>query len=236
MQHAPIGNPYAGASVPKVVYVSRNTPLMAAVKRVRKLLQQVEKRAMKNVKLVGGRGGDKEKMERLAEGSKKAREEKVYVKATGMAMGQALKVGQWFREKEKELAVNVEVNTGSVIVVDDIVELDEDDAKSEEGTTTLEGGNVIMDDDIPPQQGQTTEEAGPVATTTETEAKTTHNGQDEDLSKPSTNQEQPEPTTKKRSSRASRRRKKRPTYDKEDVPEARTRWVKMVEVAISLKG
>ena len=38
------------------------------------------------------------------------------------------------------------------------------------------------------------------------------------------------------SKKRKRKKKSKPIYDAEDVPEARLRWVKTVEVAISLKG
>src|SRR5205823_736687 len=56
--HPPVASPYAGPSVPKAVYVSRSTPLMAAVKRVKKLLSHIEKRAMQDVDMTrGGKDG-----------------------------------------------------------------------------------------------------------------------------------------------------------------------------------
>ena len=245
MQHAPVGNPYAGASVPKVVYVSRNTPIMAAVKRVKKLLLQVEKRAMKSVKLVDGKGGDKEKMGKIAEGTNKAGEEKIYVKATGMAMSQALRVGQWFKEKEKEMLVDVEVKTGSVIVVDDIIEKEEPISTELGPAATIEAGKEqpdVENMEIDAKNDSTTQTTSPrpdeelrPGPTLEDVSTDTANINDQANVIDSGAKEVSAPAQKARS-RPSRRRKKRPAYGEDEVPEARTRWVKMVEIAISLKG
>ena len=129
LNHAPIASPYAGANTQKIVYVSRNTPIMSAVKRVKKLLSHIEKRAMQDVDLVNHRNG----MKKLAEASEKLAKdgEEVLVKASGRAMAQALKIADWFRTKEDEMRCKVEVRTGSVQVVDDIVEVDVDEATQE---------------------------------------------------------------------------------------------------------
>ena len=245
MQHAPVGNPYAGASVPKVVYVSRNTPIMAAVKRIRKLLLQVEKRAMKNVKLVDGKGGDKEKMGKIAEGSKNAKEEKIYVKATGMAMEQALRVGQWFKEKEWEMPVDVEIKTGSVIVVDDIVEKEEPSptelgpaatAEAREELSDVENMEVDAKDDSTAHtpSPQLNEEQSSGSTHEDIPTDTANINSQAKVE--GSDAKEVSASAKKARSRASRRKKKRPAYGEDEVPEARTRWVKMVEIAISLKG
>ena len=131
INRAPIASPYAGASVQKIVYVNAHTPLMAAVKRVKKLLGHIEKRAMQNVD-VTRQGGAK----RLAEASEKLGKsgEAVVVKASGRAIGQALKVGEWFKSREDEVLCRVEVKTGSVCVVDDLVEVDEPPKLEEQQT------------------------------------------------------------------------------------------------------
>ncbi|KNG85036.1 hypothetical protein ANOM_007722 [Aspergillus nomiae NRRL 13137] len=118
--HAPIASPYAGASVPKIVYVSTNTPFMSAVKRVQKFLQQAEKRATASVNLSSSKKRDRERLAQIARGSESLKKEEVFVKATGRAIEKALRVGKWFEERESEYTVRVE--TGSVLVVDDVVE------------------------------------------------------------------------------------------------------------------
>ncbi|RMD39195.1 hypothetical protein DV735_g5934, partial [Chaetothyriales sp. CBS 134920] len=93
LQHAPIASPLAGADVPKVVYVSAKTPLMAAVKRVRKFLVQIEKRATQDVRLVDR--GEREGMRRLAEARDRmmANKHEVLVKARGITAKAAFEDG-----------------------------------------------------------------------------------------------------------------------------------------------
>jgi ribonuclease P/MRP protein subunit POP7 len=119
--HAPVASPYAGSSVPKIVYVASKTPFMSAVKRVQKLLRQAEKRATAGVSLEDTQTTEKQKLAALAKAAE-TREE-IFVKATGKAIEKALNVGKWFEEKEAEYAVRV--ITGSVLVVDDVVEDEE---------------------------------------------------------------------------------------------------------------
>lgn len=123
--HAPVASPYAGSSVPKIVYVSSKTPFMSAVKRVQKLLRQAEKRATAGISLEDTQKTEKQKLAELAK-AVETREE-IFVKATGKAIEKALNVGKWFEEKEAEYTVRV--TTGSVLVVDDVVE---DEEKKEE--------------------------------------------------------------------------------------------------------
>src|SRR5271155_4867714 len=78
LSHAPIASPYAGASAPKIVYVSSSSLLMAVVKRVKKLLVQIEKRAMQNVDISDGKMGLK-KLAKASENLDKSGE-KVFVK------------------------------------------------------------------------------------------------------------------------------------------------------------
>ncbi|RMZ84047.1 hypothetical protein DV737_g1355, partial [Chaetothyriales sp. CBS 132003] len=120
--HAPIASPFAGADVQKVVYVSSKTPLMAAVKRVRKFLMQIEKRATQDVRLV--ERGEREGMRRLVEARERMKKEEVMVKASGRAMAKAVAVGRWFEDKETEWqllgAVEEEANATapSIVAVD----------------------------------------------------------------------------------------------------------------------
>jgi len=217
LNHPPIAAPYAGASVQKVVYVSSRTPVMAAVKRVKKLLSHIEKRAMQDVHISNGKNG----MKKLAEASEALGKngESVVVKASGRAIEQAMKVGEWFKSKEDEVTCKVEVRTGSVQVVDDIVEVEVDEKEAvvedAESSQTREDG---------PEPS--TEE--PLATSTVPEEGTNQAGLEEDGLKKDTGQE----GKRKRK----RGKKKRLMYDIEDMPEARVRWINTVEVAISLKG
>ncbi|KAJ5773626.1 hypothetical protein N7457_008522 [Penicillium paradoxum] len=186
--HAPVASPYVGASVPKVVYVSRTTPFMSAVKRTQKLLLQAEKRATANINLEDTRKTDKQILDELSKVSEKR--EEVFVKATGRAIEKALNVAKWFEERPTEYAVRV--NTGSVVVVDDIVQ-DEETKEKEE------------------RKRQQQEEQHPTS-------------QEDAASKPE-------------SKSATKKRKDRATAEDDDgeLPESRTRWIRMVEIAVSLK-
>lgn len=199
--HAPIASPYAGASVPKVVYVSSSTPFMSAVKRVQKLLRQAEKRATTNISLEDTRTTEKQKLAQLANVSE-LREE-IFVKATGRAIEKALNVGKWFEEKATEYAVRV--STGSVLVVDDVVEDEEKKQREIQKQQRLEDRN----------------QNGSEASNTEQQ----HTGAD---SMPSQ-----EPTAKIAGKK--KKRKTPPLADDDELPESRTRWIKTVEVAVTLK-
>lgn len=222
LNHAPVANIHAGAHVPKVVYVSRNTPMMSAVKRVKKILGLIEKRAMQKAGVRMGGGHRNRNIVQANEHIVKDKEE-VLVKASGRAMEQALRVGEWFRNKETEFLCNVEVRPGNVSVVDDIVEVEADqeetEEKEEETTTAIEYGDTTL------------ELVGGVTTTTSTAERV--------QSSDDTGREQVEVQTDADDSSGKpggKRKRKRPTYVEGDVPEARIRWIKTVEVAISLQG
>jgi ribonuclease P/MRP protein subunit POP7 len=213
--HPPVASPYAGPSVPKAVYVSRSTPLMAAVKRVKKLLSHIEKRAMQDVDITKGKDG----LRKLAAASEAlaGNGEEVVVRASGRAIEQALKVGEWFKRKEGELACKVEVRTGSVQVVDDLVEVEGDqgdDAREERAADSAEAGGESVEQDAGPSSGNT------AATVVESSPK----------------EEIPGQRMEQRDKKGRRGKRKRAMYDKDDMPEARIRWINTVEVVISLKG
>lgn len=245
INHGPIADIHAGAHVPKCVYVSRQTPVMAAVKRVKKILREIERRAVQGA--LGAGGGGKRKGARpmgrevsgkeLAQGIGKVNEllrrerEEVLVKASGRAMEQALRVAEWFRSKEKDVLCDVVVRTGNVSVVDDIVEVDKesgDDEQQDKGLGPEDTELSKMD------CGETTLELlGDETTSTIPQISSIGiQRQGEDM--PTTTEEQSQPLQK--SKKRKRKKKSKPIYDTGDVPEARLRWVKTVEVAISLKG
>ncbi|KAJ5667081.1 hypothetical protein N7507_002945 [Penicillium longicatenatum] len=188
LNHPPIASPYAGNSVPKVVYVATGTPFMSAVKRVQKLLRQAEKRATANINLEDTRKTEQQKLAELAKAADKR--EEVFVKATGRAIEKALKVGKWFEEKDSEYGVRV--TTGSVLAVDDIVE---DEEKKE---LDMQKKCQSKDESAPEKQDQ---------------------------------------ETSKTAGKKKKRKAPAASDDAElpELPESRTRWVKMVEVAVSLK-
>jgi ribonuclease P/MRP protein subunit POP7 len=207
--------------VPKVVYVGTNTPFMSAVKRVQKLLRLAERRATaplldeksKKRLLVAAKAGEGERERLLLASQEKLKEEKVFVKATGRAMEKALGVGKWFQERTE--AYEVSVRTGSVCVVDDIVPPDDEpDADARDDQTQLGGDrenpDAVMDG--------------------------IEDGKKEDTLSESKNQRR---RRRKRERVQKQRREVAPDDDDDDndgeLPESRTRWINMVEVAINLK-
>lgn len=171
---------------------------MSAVKRVQKLLRQAEKRATANISLEDSRKTEQQKLAELAKVAEKR--EEVFVKATGRAIEKALNVGKWFEEKEAEYSVRVK--TGSVLVVDDVVE---DEEKKER--------------ELQKQQREETVQ---------------QNGLQESKQNP----EEQADSQNSASKGAAKIKKKRPASaisEGTELPESRTRWVKMVEVAVTLK-
>jgi len=246
INHAPVAHPAAGSKVQKVVYVSRKTPVISAVKRVKKFLNEIEKRALQSagvhgvLERRGTRDGNDEALQRkLGEVSERlARDaEEVLVKASGRAMEQALRVGEWFRSREGEVLTNVEVRCGSVSVVDDIIERgrSEDDpledvevGENEENggeATVLEGGDTTMEllKNLEKSKNGDAMHA----------ADTLH---DSGGIKGQEKQANDKIVTHDDGQQKKKRKRKRKEYDPEDLPEARIRWVKTVEVAISLQA
>jgi ribonuclease P/MRP protein subunit POP7 len=234
LTHAPVASPYAGASIQKVVYVSRSTPIMAAVKRVKKLLLHIEKRAMQGVDVTkGGKAG----VAKLAQASEKlGREgESVLVKGSGRAMEQALRVGEWFRTREEEMPCKVEVKTGSVQAVDDLVEGEDEaesdgkgDGEAERGVEGKDGSKITEDATDPMIERKPTGSEEPSGIQDATEDATKVN--------PDATDAQSGETTQSGKKRQRRGKRKRAVYDKDDMPEARARWINTVEIAISLRG
>lgn len=125
MLHPPIPSPYSGAAQQKVVYISAKTPFVSATKRVRKLLSHIEKRSRGKVDLINGKGSDKQKLRALGEqgsGGRGKEPEEVMLKATGKAIEKALSLALFFQSQKD---CRVRIRTGSVGVVDDIVEAEE---------------------------------------------------------------------------------------------------------------
>lgn len=227
LDHPSVPDIHVGAKTPKVVYVSRRTPVISAVKRVKKMLRLVEKRALQDA---GATIRSKHKTARIAQANDniaKTKEE-VLVKASGRAMEQALRVGEWFRNKEKELLCNVEVRAGSVSVVDDIVKVDPEDeigdeqpAEDFQDESRVECGDPTLDllRDVTTVTGEQTSSGQDGSNA----------GQEGTDSHMDTGNTPVKPTRRKK-------KRKRPVYEQDDLPEARLRWVKTVEVAISLQG
>lgn len=255
INHATVAAPSAGADVAKVVYISRKTPVMSAVKRVKKFLREIEKRALQSAGVNGildkpisrrDVGGDEALQRKLGEVSERiARDaEEVLVKASGRAMEQALRIGEWFRKREEEVLTTVEVRTGSVSVVDDLVKTngdghggegedesvsvgEDEDKENEGGATVLEGGDTTLE--LLRNLGRDEQRGG--SNTAGQYAKSdgsnlgTQQGNDEEVMDDA-----------RQSLKKKKRKRKRREYDPDDLPEARIRWVKTVEVAISLRA
>ena len=93
------------------------------MKRVQKLISLAEKRLVGKFDLVTGTGTDWQKLKALdvaaAAPSRKQKEsEAVILKATNMAIEKALNLAQFFQRQE---GLSVQLRTGTVGVVDDIV-------------------------------------------------------------------------------------------------------------------
>lgn len=184
---------------------------MSAVKRVQKLLRQTEKRAMVSLDLASKKKTEKQKLAQLAQGNEKLRrEEEVFVKATGRAMEKALAIGRWFETRESEYTVRVK--TGSVLVVDDVVE--DEEAKRRlvaEGEKAREEGGKQQGEEQEQQQQQQQRQP------------------DHDHDHEATNLAQPV------SKSAAKKRKRAAALVEKELPESRTRWVNVVEIAVTYK-
>ena len=243
LNHAPIADlRTSGAKAPKIVYVSRRTPAIAAIKRVKKYLTSIEKQALQNAGAVvakkGGRG-PRTAIEQANEALAKNKEE-VLVKASGRAMAQALRVAEWFRMKEKDMLCNVEVRTGSVSAIDDIMQVEQEDDmdKENEGHDGNQEDAAHEGEVANLQIGDTTLEllgGADVTTLGSAEQALSSGGSIPEASKEKSNVEVEMDDSLVKQSRRKRKKRKRQVYDAEDLPEARIRWVKTVEVAISLK-
>lgn len=225
--HPPVASPYAGPEVQKVVYVSKKTPIMAAVKRVRKLLEQSEKRNLQREGVLGNgkRAGN---MATAIQTKNWTKHEVVLVKASGRAIEQAAKVGEWFKRhaEDGDGGWVVRVRPTSVKVVDDIVESTSAKVdKVQAGHQQLDAS--ILPDEPPP--GDT--EGGDVQINERGGTRQLESGdnlmQDE---KQISRAGKAAPKQKK----LRLKKRKRPMYDEDDIPEARTRFVNAVEIAVSL--
>lgn len=258
---APVASPYAGSHVPKIVYISSKTPFMSAVKRVQKLLRLAERRAMtpviegrqarkqnsqqqRNGNRAGWRGGEGDK-NILEKCQQKLRQDKVLVKATGRAIEKALEVGKWFElGKGGDDEYEVVVKTGTVCVVDDIVEEEglEDEDKDEDHD---EDKDTVMNNDNHDTTAASTEnnldvESGNDATTGN---EGNDEGKEESKDVPPLQGSSENTTTESKNQRRRRRKRERVQQQRlnafkdedGDPPESRTRWVNMVEIAINLK-
>ena len=129
-----ISSPYAGADKQKAVLVSVRTPFISTVKRVRKLLNEVDKRSTGKVDLINGNASDKQKLKQIGEiaALRTGKEpEEVVLKATNRAIEKVLGLALYFQKQDD---CRVRIRTGTVGVVDDIVVSD------------VAGGDAEVDD------------------------------------------------------------------------------------------
>lgn len=178
---------------------------MSAAKRVQKLLREVEKRAMSKVDLHNGKTSEKEEIAQLKESAQLLQKEEVFIKATGRAIQKAMDLGKWFSEKD---GYNINVKTGTVMVVDDIVE--DDDMKERE----LKKKAKLEE----PKDTVTDKDKIEIESSTED---------------PQITSETPTDVQQKQTQKKKNKRKR--VNDDEELPESRTRWVNMVEIAVTLK-
>ncbi|KAL2351552.1 Rpp20 subunit of nuclear RNase MRP and P-domain-containing protein [Cryomyces antarcticus] len=118
--HPVISSPYSSAQNQKAVYISSKTPFISAVKRVRALLKQIEKRSTQShtaTKQRKAHGNGVTDIAAMAAVDEKDPEE-VVLKATGKAIEKALNLGLFFQGQED---CKVRIRTGSVAAIDDIV-------------------------------------------------------------------------------------------------------------------
>lgn len=145
-----IPSKYASSSTTKVIYISTKTPFMAAVKRVQKMLDVVDKReaqsALDTARRKDGRknrGGDGRVTNHelddaarimAAKSKEKGKEGEVVMKGTGKAIEKTLGLGLFFQQRDE---YTIKIQTSSVGAIDDIVESEsrKDDNESEHPTS-----------------------------------------------------------------------------------------------------
>ena len=110
-----------------MIYISAKTPFISAVKRVRKLLSEIDRRSTGKIDLVKGKVNDKQKLIALREKTipvgKVKEPEAVVLKGANRAIEKVLGLGLYFQRQDDCM---VRVRTGSVAVVDDIVQEEEE--------------------------------------------------------------------------------------------------------------
>jgi ribonuclease P/MRP protein subunit POP7 len=228
INHPPIASPYAGPDVQKVVYVSKNTPIMAAVKRVKKLLEQAEKRNLQREGILGN-GKSARNIAVAAQNKNQTKQEVVLVKGSGRAIEQATKVGEWFKRhaEDGEGGWVVNVKAKSVKVIDDIVE---DAAASADGTHTAHDhndDNSRRHESIPDLV-----EGNSIGRQEKNGSNQPENGGNQSLEDNLSSQTARDaPKQKQRRPK----KRKRPIYAEDKIPEARTRFINAIEIAVSIK-
>lgn len=112
---------------------------MSAVRRVRSLLQQVDKRAAQSSNDKSGQSNDRI-LSAARQGIEGSRNEVVTIKGTGRAIEKVLNLAAWFNQRQQEEGVKVRLMTSSTTAIDDI-EYDE--------AILAEAGVEMDDQDFP---------------------------------------------------------------------------------------
>jgi ribonuclease P/MRP protein subunit POP7 len=229
INHPPIASPYAGPDVQKVVYVSKHTPIMAAVKRVKKLLEQAEKRNLQREGILGNgkRAGN---IAVAAQNKNQMKQEVVLVKGSGRAIEQATKVGEWFKRhaEDGEGRWMVNVRPTNVKVIDDIVE----DASA--NADSIQGANHHNGDSSRRHESLLDRVAGDNIGKLDTNGNNLPENEDGHLQ--DGDQSSQAAVTAPKQKKQGPKKRKRPMYAEDEVPEARTRFIDAIEIAVSIKG
>lgn len=118
--HPPIESPYKNSDTPKIVYVSSGTKFISAVKRVRSLLKEADKRATQSaLSQKKNQRGDPIMAAAQASINKENKSEEVIIKATGKAIEKATELALYFQQQDD---CRIMLRTGTVEAIDDIIE------------------------------------------------------------------------------------------------------------------
>ncbi|KAH8686029.1 Rpp20 subunit of nuclear RNase MRP and P-domain-containing protein [Tricladium varicosporioides] len=159
--HPAISSPYSHTThSQKIIYISHSTPFIATIKRTQKYLLAIQNRTtqssttllssslrkphpnqkhknkIENLRTLLQEGNDAEflkKVERDVVQQEREDEEEVVLKATGKAIERLIGVAAWFIAEEGGAKYKVEIRTGSVGTVDDVVA-----RGSEEGSANVD--------------------------------------------------------------------------------------------------
>ncbi|KAI6247302.1 hypothetical protein HI914_04203 [Erysiphe necator] len=139
--HPPIASRYSSTTTSKVIYISNKSSFIGTIKRVRLFLEQIRSRSFGNdnnhiknnsTSLLSQQQNSTSNdvvltalSKAIKEGEnkngKKIRDEEVIMKAGGKAIEKGLRLAAWWSSQSD---VKVELRTGSVGAVDDIVDED----------------------------------------------------------------------------------------------------------------
>ena len=107
---------------------------------MRDLLSLIEKRSLGNVDLMNSKSSEKQRLKAITKKEKDP--EEVLLKATSKAIEKVLGLALYFQGQDD---CRVRLRTGSVGVVDDIVEVERPKVRRREGDAEVGGGGQEMD-------------------------------------------------------------------------------------------